>query len=559
MKVVDYLINKILEKGVTDVFGIPGTVVLPLLYGIENREGIEIHLNFHEQTAAYAATGYAQKSGRLGVAYATKGPGITNMITTVADAYCDSIPVLFITAHTAILNRMVRIEVEQEIDVISMVKGITKYSKRIDKLEGICEVIDYACEIAMSGRRGPVVLDIASQLFDKPIPLRKSINKIQKMQYKSSLFEIIGEKLDQSARPLVLLGDGIRYSNVSFEKVITQFPIVSSRFSQDLVGRMENYYGYVGSHGTRCANFLLSKADMIITIGNRMAFPIASESFKSAWEDTEIFRIDIDETELGRRIPNTTNVLADCNDIVRVLLTKEKEGYQRKEWLAICNEIREKLWKYETEYPVNKLVEFIELLPAETTIVCDIGNNELWMSQAYYHSRNKVGLMHSKAFKAVGSAIGKAIGTYYASKQATVCFCGDQGMQFNIQELQFISDNKLPIIIFVCNNFSSGMMKMSEKQKGYSNLLHVTYENGYSGPDFEKVAAAYAIRYFMVDESSNMEEVLPIIKCLQYGPIMIEFRIRPDAEVSQKLPKGNPCSKFIPELPNELYQYLDQL
>lgn len=170
MKISEYLVQKLIEYEVTDVFGIPGGVVLDFIYALDKSEKINVHLNFHEQAAAYAACGYAQSSGKLGVAYATKGPGVTNMFTAIAEAYYDSLPVLFVTAHAQNkLNSNLRIEEEQEIDHSKLTASITKYTKRVDSISEAIQAINVGCKEAVSGRKGPVLLDFSSKVLKSDI------------------------------------------------------------------------------------------------------------------------------------------------------------------------------------------------------------------------------------------------------------------------------------------------------------------------------------------------------------------------------------------------------
>lgn len=561
MKVSEYFAKKLVEYGATDAFGIPGGVILELIYELAANENFCVHLNYHEQASAYAACGYAQSTGKIGVAYATKGPGFTNMMTAIAEAYYDSLPVLFVTAHSqSILNKKLRIENEQEVNHIEFVKSMTKYAKRIDSLDQVIGSIEIALIEATSGRKGPVVLDFATQILKSE--LDGNINSFFYSNIRNNLIidsciEEIKTSLSEAKRPVMLVGDGIRFQNIeeNFKKLtrLLDIPILSSRFSQDILCQNKNYYGYIGSHGLRYSNFILSKTDCIIAIGNRLAFPLESKSFSNIIYKAKIIRIDVDENELERFIPNSVSFCIEAKKIINELLLN-RVAYQKNEWMHVCEVLKENLFDADVNDGISIIAEIISNLELDDLVVCDIGNNELLTSRAYALSGNGRKLLHSKTFKTVGSAIGKAIGAYYANHKRVMCIMGDQGIQFNIQELQFISNNKLPIVVLICNNHASEMLRDSEIKQGYSFFLHTTIRSGYSHPDYKKIAYAYNIDYI---EINNIKQVNSNI--FKQIPQIIELFLNKDSEIVQFLPKGNPCQKFVPELEETIYMHLDNL
>lgn len=559
MKVSQYLVKRLLDYNVTDVFGIPGGVILDFIYELNECKNINVHLNYHEQAAAYAACGYAQSSGRLGVAYATKGPGVTNMITAIAEAYYDSLPVLFITAHSQTnIDRRLRIEEEQEIDHIGLTKTVTKYSKRIDDLDDAIEAINTGCREALSGRKGPVLLDFSLKVLKSEIEDKNEVLVEKNTDINlDKCIEDIKNHLNESKRPVFLIGDGVRLSSTGKDigKISEKYgiPILSSRFSQDILYGHENYFGYIGSHGLRYSNFILSKVDCIIALGNRMAFQIESKSFKKIIDNSRILRIDVDEMEMLRIIPASSDYCVDLQKLIQ-RLKKEEILYKNNEWIQVCKKLEENLKNSDVNFGVRMLSKVMNMLGKDDIIVCDIGNNELLTSRAYALCGKGRKLLHSKALKTVGCAIGKAIGAYYANRKRVLCIVGDQGIQFNIQELQFIKNNQLPITIAICNNNASEMLKDNERKQGYSYDLHTTLESGYSHPDFEKVANAYGIKYLLIKELNELE-----IQLLNDEPQIIELLFDRDSQIEQILPKGYPCQKFVPEIDSDLYDYLDNL
>lgn len=564
MRADDWMIDYLIKQGCTDVFGIPGVVVMDFLYAVDRRKPeITPHLSYHEQGGSFAACGYAQVAGRMGVAYSTRGPGFTNMITAIADAYYDSVPIMFITAHSAIeLNTDMRVLNNQEIDTICMVKNVTKYAKRIDKLEEFQKEISLACRLANEGRKGPVFLDIYNQLFAKEVDNNFHLNE-DKIIYKEKYEEVVDkieEKIQASKRPIILIGNGVRGLEASqlLDKIAYEcnIPILSSRVAQDIIPNSKMYYGFVGSRATRYSNFILSKADLIISIGNRMSFPLKSKSFSSIIGKTEIIRVDIDNAELQKDIPNCLNYQADALGILDEISKRIIKYEQSSEWISICDYLREKLNKWDTNSIVDNLMNIMKMADEDMTYICDVGNHSFWVTTAYAYALVKNRILYSGSFGTLGSALPKSIGAYYSTKKPVICFTGDQGIQFNIQELQYISKYQLPITIIIINNSSSGMIMEREKAQYGDYLIHTTLDDGYSYPNFEKIALCYDINYLKVDINRKTQKINEMDL---NRPGIIEMIVNRDTELTPRLPIGNPCQNLSPELPKDLYWQLDIL
>lgn len=564
MKSADYLVDFLIRKGTTDAFGLPGAVILELIYAMDRRQGDFCpHLSYHEQAAGFAAAGYAQASGKLGVAYATRGPGFTNLITSIADAYCDSIPVLFITSHAvAPQHKGMRIEANQEVDTCEMVKNITKYSKRISKAEEFASSLSTAYQCAMTGRRGPVFLDIDTKLWKEEIA---DIPVLKDGEKPTSDCVVISEDIvqfiNEAKRPVLLIGDGINQSETSsfLEQFVNKIriPILSSRYGHDIIGDSPFYYGYIGSFGLRYANFILSKADLIVSLGNRLNFPINSMSYKNIPSQAKIIRLEVDQYEFLREIPNAVNYRIDLEDILPVLASYDGYCMNHEDWIDVCDEIRSKLWNSD----VNEVVTTIDaiLSNAETScasITNDVGDHEFWISRACAHSGCCLKALYSKSFASLGSALPKAIGAYFSTRRPVVCFTGDQGFQMNMQELQAIAQDRLPILIVVMNNFASGMIRDKEK-KSYGVYLHSTLDSGYGMPDISKIAAAYGISYY--DMTTGSVDSIAQIESGISAPIILNLRIDPELGLSPFLPIGRPTQDMEPKLEESLFEYINNL
>lgn len=556
MKVSEYIAQYLQKQGVTDAFGIPGGVILELMYALDATEGITPHLSFHEQCAGFAACGYAQAGGRLGVAYATKGPGFTNLLTAMADAYYDSIPVLFITAHSATtLPEGCRLVADQDMDTCGMVRNITKYAKRIDDIEEISISLEKACQIAKDGRKGPVFLDIAASLFKKEMISSASVYHQGEHIDTEKYVSLICSEIKSAKRPVILLGDGINQSatNDAINHFIEKagVPVLSSRYCHNIVRNQEYYYGYVGSHGIRYANFILSKADLVVSLGNRLYFPSHSLSYSKIIEHAKFLRFDIDDGELNKHPQMLAGKQVDMASLVPALAMTDTDCGNHKEWLEVCKTLKFQLKDEDVNETVLLLSKLLKTLPKDCIIVNDVGNNEFWMSKACVYAGIANRTLYSKSFGALGNALGKAIGAHYAMKKPVVAFVGDQGVQMNIQELQYISQHHLPIAIVLLNNSSSGMIKDREAIAGYGYSLHTTEESGYGTPKFSIVAEAYRMVYLRIDEYHSF----PIID----KPLFLELSISENQTLTPSLPRGRDIQDLEPRINKELYNRLNKL
>lgn len=556
MKVSEYIAQYLQKQGVTDAFGIPGGVILELMYALDATEGITPHLSFHEQCAGFAACGYAQAGGKLGVAYATKGPGFTNLLTAMADAYYDSIPVLFITAHSATtLPEGCRLVADQDMDTCGMVRNITKYAKRIDDIEEISISLEKACQIAKDGRKGPVFLDIAASLFKKEMISSASVHHQVEHIDTEKYVSLIYSEIKSAKRPVILLGDGINQSatNDAINHFIEKagVPVLSSRYCHNIVRNQEYYYGYVGSHGIRYANFILSKADLVLSLGNRLYFPSHSLSYSKIIEHAKFLRFDIDDGELNKHPQMLAGKQVDMASLVPALAMTDTDCGNHKEWLEVCKTLKFQLKDEDVNETVLLLSKLLKTLPKDCIIVNDVGNNEFWMSKACVYAGIANRTLYSKSFGALGNALGKAIGAYYALKKPVVAFVGDQGVQMNIQELQYISQHHLPIAVVLLNNSSSGMIKDREAIAGYGYSLHTTEESGYGTPKFSIVAEAYRMVYLRIDDYHSF----PIID----KPLFLELSISENLTLTPSLPRGRDIQDLEPRINKELYNRLNKL
>lgn len=555
-----YIIDSLVRRGVTDAFGIPGGVILRLIYEMDSRKGeLMPHLSYHEQAAGFAACGYAQASGKLGIAYATRGPGFTNLISAMADAYYDSLPVLFITAHIAPCPpEGMRAMVDQEMDTCAMVKNITKEAIRLDDAETFSKEFEDLCDIALEGRKGPVLLDVASRILNQEIPIVQYEHGMHGLKIDDTdAVEDIVSSIHDAKRPVILAGDGINQAGA--KKAFLEFvslagvPVISSRFSHDILGGSDQYFGYVGSHGMRAANFILSKCDLIVSLGNRLHFPLNSETFGEIFTHAKLIRCEVDNKEFLREIPNSTCYQSDVKSLIERLCPDKYDYGKHDEWKDICNLLKKELQEEDMNEAIRQIAAILKNTPENSSVVNDVGNNEFWVSRASVYAKSNHRTYYSKSFGALGCGLGKAIGVYYATRKPVVCFVGDQGLQMNIQELQFIAQHHLPIIVVLINNSSSGMIR--DREKSYGMFLHTTKDSGFCSPDYKMIARAYGIVYHLIKEVGDVK----IMMNKDVNPTFIEIQVDEEIGLTPNLPRGLKCQDMQPALPREKYEYLNLL
>ena len=573
MKLSDYIVTFLIEKEITDVFGYPGGMVTHLMESFDKyKDCISAHVNYHEQGSAFCACGYAQTSNKPGVAYATSGPGATNLITGIANAYFDSIPCIFITGQVNTYESkgdlLVRQKGFQETDIVSIVKSITKYAVKIDDENNIKYELEKAFDICMSGRPGPVLIDIPMNIQRADIiPDDLKDYKPQKDEETSSYYEDMKdtmlEMINSSRRPVILAGNGINTANVRNEfrnfVDLTGIPVVTSMIGRDILpNSVENNFGFVGAYGDRCANFIISNSDLIISIGSRIDCRQTGSNLKIFGENAKIIRLDIDSGELTNKIKaDEIDFVVDLKKIFPILNTEKFEVKDRYEkWINACNEIKEELNGIDSQYETDIIKEFSYKVPHNSIITTDVGQNQVWVAQSF-NIKSKQKMLFSGGHGAMGYSLPAAIGAYYGSRKNVICFNGDGGLQMNIQELQFIVRENIPVKIVLLNNNSLGMIRHFQEMYFESNFVQTKKDGGYTIPSFEKIANAYELRYINVnsiEEISKCEDMLADDK-----PCFIEISLTDTTYVSPKLAMGRPIHDQDPLLDRSLFNRLMEI
>lgn len=543
MKVSDYIIKFLVEKGVTDIFGYPGGSINHLIDSASKEKAITAHLSYNEQGAAFAACGYAQASGKLGVAYSTSGPGATNLVTGIANAYYDYIPALFITGQvdspTAKGNLPIRQRGFQETDVISLTRGISKLSCEIKAPDDIKRCLEQAFYTAFDKGPGPVVLDI-------PNDIQRAEISPETMEGFQAPGQDVGAEpsadallalIEEAERPVLLFGNGVKLSGTSrYVGPLAEKLNVPALFSLPAVDILPHdhklNYGFIGGNGQRYANEILKRCDLLAVFGNRFSMRQIGAARQNFIPQAKIIRVDIDANQLDYHVrDDETSICADLREVIPALLSKgsgKRKGASK--WLSKCQRIKEVLQDADEEPHTYLISDISGRLSANADVTVDVGQNLLWTARSF---RLKAGqrMFMSAGHGAMGYSIPAAIGVYYAAHRPVYAFCGDGGFMMNLQELQFIKRNRLPIKIFCLNNRSLGMIR-SWQGRYLERFSQTTEESGYQAPDLEKIAAAFDMQYTYIAPGSNMGQ----FSMDDNTPAIIEICLPNDTET---MPNGS--------------------
>ncbi|WP_370778030.1 thiamine pyrophosphate-binding protein [Holdemania massiliensis] len=566
MKASEAIVQFLIDKQITDVFGYPGGMVTHLMDSFDKyKDKISAHVTYNEQGASFAACGYAQVSLKPGVAYATSGPGATNLVTGICNAYFDGIPALFITGQVNTYESgkglSCRQKGFQETDILGIVKPVTKYCAYIEKPEDLLPELKKAYSIALEGRCGPVVLDIPMNIQRSSIEY--SIDDIQEQNIKKfdeEKMKAIIQLIKAARKPCLLAGAGIRQSGSSalFKKMMEeiQIPVVTSMIAIDaLPSDHPLKYGFIGAYGDRTANFIVDKCDLLITLGSRLDIRQTGVNQENFAPYAKLIRIDIDPLECTNKIKtDEIDIHMDLNQAIPLFHQLLKENLKAcKLWINTCNQIKQELLDIDDQLPNQIVQQLSKELPEDLIITTDVGQNQVWISQSFYVKENQR-ILYSGGHGAMGYSLPAAIGAYYALKKPVLSFNGDGGFQMNIQELQFISKQKLPIKIVVFNNHALGMIRHFQEMYFDSRYTQTLSAGGYFNCNLKKIAEAYDIPYMQYETGESINTCIN-----QEGPYLIEVVLPEETYVVPKLAVGRPNTDQEPPLDRDLYRKLMDL
>lgn len=569
MKVSDYITSYLEEKGIRVVFGYIGGMITHLVDSIASSK-VKFVQTYHEQTAAIAAEGYSKESDNVGVAISTSGPGATNMITGIADAYFDSIAVLFITGQVNTsdykYDKPIRQQGFQETDVVSIVTPITKYAKFVDNPESIAFELDTAFYHALNGRKGPVLLDI-------PMDVQRAIVEPGKLKRFTPPTIVETKTIDISAilpllgnakRPMILIGAGCRseQNTLLLEEFLTntKIPVVTSLMGKGIVDESYPYHlGMVGSYGNRCANMGIANADLLIALGTRLDTRQTGNILKSFIEEGSIIHVDIDKGELdSNRLENRLKIDSDIATFLDTIIPL----FQKNTHIAWRNYVEKLKFKYNQDVEIERFVEnkspyrfmqYLNTVIKDDDIVCaDIGQNQMWAAQTL-KLMSKQRFVTSGGLAPMGFSLPVAIGCSFVSPNKNIySINGDGGAHMAMQSLFLISQYNLPIKVIILNNNSLGMITQFQHLY-FNNRMPATTENGgYKVPEFKDIASAYNLIYYKITEKDlgNDDLMSEIMNCRN---CIIEYHIIGLTTVSPKLEFDKPISKPNPQINEDEY------
>lgn len=563
IKASTYIAKFLKIQEVKYIFEMSGGMITQILDAIHEEGGIEIVSVHHEQSASFAVDAYGRCTGNVAVGMATSGPGATNLITGIASCYFDSSPGLFITGqvntHEQKGDKQIRQLGFQETDIVSMTKHITKKSYLINEAEQIEPILKEAYQLAISGRPGPVLIDLPMNLQRAEIevaPLQKITREKVTIQTEDEIFDKLIAAIKQAKQPLILAGGGVNSSGArqAFLELIEalKIPVVTSLLGVDLIDYKHPLrVGFIGSYGNRWANIALGHSDLLIVLGSRLDIRQTGADVGSFCQNKTIFHVDCDEHEINNRVQNCIPMVMDAADFIAKML--EKINDQQLEvhinWLEEINTQKEK-WPDTEELQAISGINpnhFMHRLSQHSQqskgYIVDVGNHQMWSAQSLEISPNQF-FMTSAGMGAMGFALPAAIGASLAhNKKPVVVIAGDGCFQLNIQELQTIIREQIPIKMIVVNNNSLGMIR--QFQDSYFNSRYLATYWGYSAPNFEAIAEAYGIAAKTILVSDEIESALDWLWSNEEASLL-QVMVDVHANAYPKIAFGRPITEMEP-------------
>ncbi len=537
------------EQGVKTVFGYPGGAILNIYDALYKHQDEITHvLTSHEQGAAHAADGYARATGRVGVCLATSGPGATNLVTGIATAYMDSIPVVAITCNVGV--SLLGKDSFQEIDILGVTMPITKYNFIVKDVNKLAGVIRRAFTIAQSGRPGPVLIDITKDVTAADCaytPMEPETVALQKSTILDQDMETALELIRKSRKPFIFVGGGAVLANAS-EELRTlahriQAPVADSLMGKGAFdGTDELYTGMVGMHGTKASNFGISECDLLIVAGARFSDRVTGNAQKFA-RNAKILQIDVDAAEINKNIRTDASIIGDLKVVLRKL-NAHLDPINHDEWIAHVERLKE---MYPLRYDKSVMtgpgiVEAVYQMTGGKALVCtEVGQHQMWAAQYYKYTRPRT-FLTSGGLGTMGYGLGAALGAKLGCRdmgepdRVVVNIAGDGCFRMNMNEIATATRYNIPVIQVVINNHVLGMVRQWQTLFYGKRYSHTVLNDSV---DFVKLAEAMGAKAYRVE---RMEEFRTVFQeALELGaPVVIDCQVNCDDKVFPMVSPGAP-------------------
>lgn len=531
------------EQGVDTIFGYPGGAILNIYDALYSFPDIKCILTSHEQGAAHAADGYARATGKVGVCLATSGPGATNLVTGIATAYMDSVPMVAITGQVA--TPFIGKDSFQEVDITGITMPITKHNFSVRKVEDLPDIIRRAFAIAKEGRPGPVLIDIpkdvtAAKYDYKRVTIEENNNgdPINEEELKNAV-DIIKE----GKKPVIVVGGGCNISDAN--KVLKEFqnklkcPVCTTMMGLGAFdGKNPMFTGLVGMHGTLASNKCICESDLVIALGARFSDRVTSNA-KTFAKNAKILHIDIDEAEVSKNIKADFFVIGDIKKVLEKLSSR-LEAREESEWTKFALDLIKKdntksvrINKEASVNPLYVLRKLYELTDGDALITTEVGQNQIWATQGYVYTKPRT-FLTSGGLGTMGYGFGAAIGASVGKNKMVFDIAGDGSFRMNCNELATVVRYNLPVKIILLNNSVLGMVRQWQDLFYEKRFSSTTLERQ---TDFVKIAEGYGALGIRANTNAEVEEALR--KAIAYdGPVVVDFYVDENAMATPIVPPG---------------------